>query len=82
MPATRAEPAYAGHHWVRHGSHAGTFRFKRRQRFLSDTWLQGRMALEETSDGMWSIYFYDVPLGRLDERNFKLRSEPSPMFPV
>jgi hypothetical protein len=82
MPARRAEPAYSGHHWLRRGSHAGAFRFKRRQRFLSDTWLQDRMALEETGAGMWSIYFYEVPLGRLDRRSFKPRSELSPMVPV
>jgi hypothetical protein len=35
--------------------------------------LQAWIALEETDDGMWSIYFYDVLLARLDERDFKLR---------
>jgi hypothetical protein len=31
-----------------------------------------RHALEETADGIWSIYFYDALLARLDERDFKL----------
>jgi hypothetical protein len=31
-----------------------------------------RHALEETADGIWSVYFYDVLLARLDERTFKL----------
>jgi putative transposase len=73
MPAKLAAPAYPGHHLVRRVSNAGTFRFKSRQLFLSDTWLQERIALEETSDGIWSIYFYDVLLARLAERDFKLR---------
>jgi putative transposase len=73
MPAKLAERAYPGHCLVRRVSDAGTFRFKSRRLFLSDTWLQQRIALEETIDGMWSLYFYDVLLARLDERDFKLR---------
>jgi putative transposase len=73
MPAKIAEPEYPGHYLVRRVSNAGTFRFKSRQLFLSDTLLQEQIALEETGDGIWSIYFYDVLLARLDERDFKLR---------
>ena len=29
--------------------------------------------MEETGDGIWAIYVYDVLLVRLDERDFKLR---------
>ena len=73
MPTKLAEPEYPGHCLVRRVSNAGTFRFKSRQLFLSDTLLQEWIALEETGDGLWSIYFYDVLLARLDERDFKLR---------
>jgi putative transposase len=73
MPAKLAEPASPGHYLGRRGSNAGTFRFKRRQLFLSDTWRQEQSALEETGNGMWSIYCYDVLLARWDERDFKLR---------
>jgi hypothetical protein len=73
MPAKLAAPEYPGHGLVRRISNAGTFRFKSRQRFLSDTLLQEGGSLEETGDSMWSIDFYDVLLGRLDERDFKLR---------
>ena len=48
-------------------------RFKHRQLFLSDTLLQETVGMEETDDGIWAIYFYDVLLARLDERDFKLR---------
>jgi hypothetical protein len=82
MPAQRAAPEYPGHGLVRRVSNAGTVRWQRRQRLLSDTWLQDWIALEETGDGLWSIYFYDVLLARWDERDFKLRGELSPMFPV
>ena len=72
MPAKLTPPAYPGHHLVRRVSTAGTFRFKTRQLFLSDTLPQEDVALEETADGIWSIYFYDVLLARLNERDFKL----------
>jgi hypothetical protein len=57
---------------MRRVSNAGTVRFKTRQLFISDTLLQEDIALEETADGIWSIYFSDVLLARLDERHFKL----------
>jgi hypothetical protein len=57
---------------VRRVSNAGTFRFQKRQLFFSDTLLQEDIALEETGDGVWSIYFYDVLLDRLDDRDFRL----------
>ncbi len=72
MPTKLPEHAYPGHYLVRRVSNAGTFRFQSRQLFISDTLLQEDIALEETADGIWSIYFYDVPLTRLDERDFRL----------
>jgi len=47
-------------------------RFQTRQLFISDTLLQEDIALEETADGIWSVYVYDVLLARLDERDFRL----------
>ena len=72
MPVKLPAPAYPGHYLVRRVSNAGTFRFQTRQLFISDTLLQEDIAFEETADGIWSIYFYDVLLARLDERDFKL----------
>lgn len=72
MPERLSEPEYPGHFEVRRVSNAGTFRFKSRQPFLSDTLLQELIGLEETEDGVWSIYFYNVLLCRLDERDFTL----------
>ncbi len=53
---------------------AGTFRFKARQIFISQALKQNYIGLEETKDGIWSVYFYDILLGKLDERNFRLYS--------
>jgi hypothetical protein len=63
---------YPGHYLVRRVSNAGTFRFQTHQLFISDTLLQEDIALEETADGIWSIYFYDALLARLNERDFRL----------
>ena len=71
-PAPLPAPTCPGHDVVRRVSHAGTFRFQTRQLFISDTLLQEDIALEETADGIWSIYFSDVRLAQLDERDFKL----------
>lgn len=73
MPERLPEPEYPGHFEVRRVSRAGTFRFQTKQLFLSDTLLEEDIGLEETGDGVWSIYFYDVLLARLDERDLLLR---------
>jgi putative transposase len=56
MPATIAAPEDPGHYVVRRVSNAGPFRFKSRQLCRSDTLLQAQIGLEETGDGMWSLY--------------------------
>ena len=71
-PARLAEPKYAGHLQVRQVSNAGCIRFNSRQIFISDALIKEQLGLEETGDGIWTIYFYDVELARLDERNYKL----------
>jgi transposase InsO family protein len=73
-PSALPKPEYPGHHLVRLVSNAGTFRFKARQLFLSQALKQGYVGLEETGDGIWSIYFYDLLLGKLDERTFRIRA--------
>jgi transposase InsO family protein len=71
-PARLEAPEYAGHMQVRQVSNAGCFRFNARQIFISDALIKEQIGLEETDDGIWSIYFYNVLLARLDERNYKL----------
>jgi len=72
LPSVLPLPQYAGHLQVRRVSQAGTFRFHHRQPFLSHALGGEDIALEEVSDGLWSIYFYDVLLARLDERDYKV----------
>lgn len=73
MPERIPAPEYPGHYLVRRVSRAGTFRFKNRQLFLSDALIQEPIGLEEIEDGLWSLYFCQLLLARLDERDFRLR---------
>jgi transposase InsO family protein len=74
LPAQVPDPNYPSHMQVRWVSNAGTFRFKRHQIFLCRPLIHEYVALEETADGIWSIYFYDVVIARLDERDGRVFS--------
>lgn len=71
-PARLPQPQYSGHFETRRISNAGTFRFKKHQLFISQALNQDWIGLEEVDDGVWSVYFYDVLLARLDEREMTL----------
>lgn len=76
LPKTLPTPEYPGHYHLRKVCNAGTFRFKSAQPFLSNTLKQEWIGMEETADGIWSVYFYDVLLCRWDERNLRLTNPP------
>lgn len=59
---------YPDHFVVKRVTNAGTIRFKTRLLYLSTALRQHRVGLEEVDDGIWSLYFCDVLLGRIDER--------------
>jgi transposase InsO family protein len=71
-PSRIPEPSYPAHLEKRKVSCIGIIKFKKRRLFLSETLRSQTVALEEIDDGIWSIYFYDVLLGRLDERSFEV----------
>jgi transposase InsO family protein len=73
-PRRIPEPEYPGHYQVRLVSNAGTFRFQCQQIFLSQALKQVSIGLEETDDGVWAVYFYNVLLARFDERDRKLHA--------
>ena len=54
-------------------TNAGTFRFKKRVLFIANALMHHPVGLEEIDDGIWSIYFCRVLLGRLDERDYLVR---------
>ena len=64
---------YPGHFIVKMVTNAGTIRFKKRVLFIANALKQHRIGFEETADGIWSIYFCNVLLGRLDEHEYRIR---------
>ena len=73
-PSTLPEPHYPGHLEKRLVSNAGCFRFKKQVVFISQALAQEWIGLEEVEDGLWSVFFYDVLLARLDEREMTLNT--------
>ena len=47
---------------------------KGHQRFLSQALANEPVAFEEVADGVWSLHFYAVELGRFDERDYQLKT--------
>jgi putative transposase len=72
MPEQLAAPQYAGHCVVRRVRGNGILYFRDQAIFLSELLIGEDIALEEIDDGVWSIYFYDLLLARLDVRTFEL----------
>jgi len=72
MPERIAPPQYEGHCKVRRVRGNGIVYFADRTLFLSELLIGQDVALEEIEDGVWSIYFYDLLLARLDERTGEL----------
>lgn len=64
---------YPGHFILKRIANAGTFRFKKKLLFIANSLKQKIIGLEEVDDGIWSIYFCDVLLGRIDERTYIIR---------
>lgn len=64
---------YPGHFLVKRVTNAGTFRFRHKLLFIANALKQYHIGLEETDDGIWSIYFGTVLLAKLDERDMVIR---------
>jgi len=79
-PSPRAYPDilppidYPGHFIVKRVTNAGTVRFKKRLVFIANALKQHPIGLEEVDDGVWSLYFCRVLLGRIDERDYIIRT--------
>jgi hypothetical protein len=64
---------YPGHFLVKKITTAGTFRFGDRLLFLAKSLTRLHVGLEETADGIWSIYFNNVLFAKFDERDYIIR---------
>ncbi|MGH8458605.1 MAG: integrase core domain-containing protein, partial [Nevskiales bacterium] len=67
--------SYPSHCVVKRVTNAGTIRFKARLLYLSTALRQHRIGLEEVDDGIWSLYFCNVLLGRIDERHALMKGQ-------
>ena len=65
---------YPGHFIVKRVTNAGTIRLKQRLLFIANALKQHPVGLEEVDDGIWSIHFCHVLLGRVDERDYIIRT--------
>jgi putative transposase len=72
MPEVLPAPEYGVHCVVRRIRGNGILYFRDQQHFLSELLIGEDVALEEIADGVWSISFYGLLLGRLDERVRKI----------
>ena len=73
LPSQLPDPCYPGHFQVRLVSKSSMFRLHHRPIFISEALVDEYIGLEEVDEGVWSVYFYDVLLGRLSERDYKIR---------
>lgn len=71
-PATLPALEYPGHFLVKRVTHAGTIRFKHKLLFLANALKEHQVGLEESDDGVWSLYLGPVLLGRIDEATMKV----------
>lgn len=72
MPERIPKPEYAAHCEVRRVRRQGTIRFCGRELFISEVLAREAIALEEVADGVWSVFFYHVLLGRFSEQDGRL----------
>ena len=54
-------------------TNAGTFRLNHKLLFIANALKQYHIGLDETDDGIWSIYFGMVLLAKVDERDMIIR---------
>ena len=63
---------YPGHMEIRRVSPSGCLSFRKKELFLSQALTGQKVGLEEIEDGIWSLYFGPILLGRYDERQLCL----------
>lgn len=78
QPSSRPLPArlppleYPGHWEVRRVSPIGQISWRGRELFVSETLAGEDLGLEEVADGLWTVHYATVALGRLNERERRL----------
>lgn len=63
---------YPGHYEVRRCRRSGQIKWQGRRLFVSEVLAGEWLGIEEVDDGLWSVYFGPLLLGRYDEREREL----------
>jgi hypothetical protein len=71
-PRRLVDPEYPGHFQVRYVSRNGGVRWHNQWVNVSHVLAEEYVGLEEVADGIWSVYFGPVQLGRFDERDLRI----------
>lgn len=72
-PSKLSIPEYPLHFLVKKVTDAGTLHFQHKLLYIANSLVDQHVGLEETDDGVWSIYFNTVLLATLDERDYIVR---------
>ena len=64
---------YPGHFLVKKVTTGGTFRLHYKLLYIANSLVDQHIGLEETDDGVWSIYFNPVLIATLNERDYIIR---------
>ena len=73
FPSRLREPDYSGEWNVRSIGPCGTMRWRNEKLFVGKVLAGQLIGLEPTSDGEWRLWYFDHPLGILDERKGVIR---------
>jgi transposase InsO family protein len=71
-PPQVRSPEYPRHYETRYVSTNGGIRWHQRWVNVSHVLAEEYVGLDEVADGVWSVYFGDLLLGRLDERDYRM----------
>jgi transposase InsO family protein len=70
-PADIPDPVYPTHFELRRVTKIGVFSWKQRQIFLTEALRNETLGFEHVADGLWSVFFGDVMLGRFSEPDYR-----------
>jgi putative transposase len=76
LPARVSPLQYPGHMEVRRVSCVGSISWRGVPVFLTEVLRGEDVAFEEVDDGVWTLHFASIILGRFDERTRAIRALP------
>lgn len=77
LPTRIIQPTYPGHFEIQRVSTADTSRFHNGQQFLTQALNGEIIGLEEVQEGVWNVIYYEMLLGRFDQRTRTITGAPS-----